>query len=180
ARLRGPRVPARASERGQRLARRRPSEVIAREEILVFVEQHGVAARVPRRRDDDEVSVEAHGVSALNYVLDAVARGVVVRVHDAASAEVARELFMVGHVVAVREEDRADAAHRFNLSDERAREARRINEDVAAPCFWPHDEITPRAETRLRVEAAVVDVLINLFGEGLDADARIVLPRRAD
>src|SRR5437763_11448469 len=122
-RLRGPRVPAGASERGQRLARRRPSEVIAREEILVFVEQHGVAARVPRRRDDDEVSVEAHGVSALNYVLDAVARGVVVRVHDAASAEVARELFMVGHVVAVREEDRADAAYRFNLSDERAREA---------------------------------------------------------
>ena len=52
--------------------------------------------------------------------------------HHARGAEVAGEFFVVGHVVAVREEDGADAAERFDLADERAREARRIDEDVAA------------------------------------------------
>lgn len=154
--------------------------MVAREEVFVFVEQTSVAARVARRGDDDEVSVEARLIFPFDDSFDAVASGVVVRVHDSPRAELAREPVVVGHVVAVREEDRADAAHRFNPADERAREARRVNEDAAALGFGADYQITPRAEARLRGEAAEVDVLFKAFGESLDADARVIFSARSD
>ena len=52
ARLFRPRIPADAAEGRKGLTDGRPGEVIAREEILVAVEQNHVAARMARRGDD--------------------------------------------------------------------------------------------------------------------------------
>jgi hypothetical protein len=80
----------------------------------------------------------------------------------------------------VREEDGADAAQLLDAAHERAREARRVDEDVAAFAFRPDDEVTPRAEARLRGEAAEVDVGVDALGERLDALARVVISGGAD
>ena len=53
--LLGPGVPARVPERDEPVSPLRPGQVVAGEEELVPVEEHGVAPRVAGRRDREEV-----------------------------------------------------------------------------------------------------------------------------
>jgi hypothetical protein len=76
-----------AAEGRQRLALGRPREMIAREEILVAVEQRHVAARVAGHGDDAEFPVERDFRLAFDDALDAAPLRSVRRVHDALAAE---------------------------------------------------------------------------------------------
>jgi hypothetical protein len=62
----------------------------------------------------------------------------------------------------------------LDLFDEARCVARRIDEDVSAIFPRARDEVAPRAEARLGGEAAEVDVLVERFGEGFDADVGVV------
>ena len=80
----------------------------------------------------------------------------------------------------MREKHLRDAAQRFNLFHQRTREARGINEDIAACLIRADYQITPRAETGFRSEAAEVNVLVDERGKSVNARARVIFSRRAD
>src|SRR5207244_6124628 len=97
-----PRVPAGAAERVEVAAALAPGEVIAGEEERVAVEEHGVALRVARRRNHDEVGSELDRIEAGGLPLHAGrARADVVAVEHALASKVLMELLVIGDVVLV-------------------------------------------------------------------------------
>ena len=154
--------------------------MIAGEKKLVSIEQHRVAARMTWHWNRDEIRIEIDGVFARNDLFDTKSLSAIVSMHDALTVESIGKALMIGDIVFVREKHCAHAAHRFDLFDQWTAEARRVNEHVAAFRFGTHDEITPRAETRFRCEAAEVNILADVCGESVNADARVVLACFAD
>ena len=93
--------------------------------------------------------------------------------HHARAAEVRRELRVVGDVVAMRQKHQRHAAHLLDAPDERRREPRRIDQDVAARFRRADDQVRPGAEARLRGEAAEEDVLEDAGGKRARRFARV-------
>jgi hypothetical protein len=154
--------------------------VVASEKILIAIEQDCVASRVAGRWDDQKVIIEADGVWPFNDALATVVRRAIVFVHYAGGAEVARELLVIGNVVAVCQEDCGDATHLMNLFSERFRETRGVDEHVSAFALRTDYEVAPPPKTRFGSEAAEVDILIHPIRKSFDASSGVILARRAD
>jgi hypothetical protein len=116
-----------------------PGEVVAGEEELVAIEEHGVAPRVARSRDDDEILVQGHGLRALDLSLDAAraARDVPFVKHPLA-AEAPGESLVVGDVIPVRQEHGRDAPSLFEVLQQAVDRLRRSTRTLPS---WPLDEI---------------------------------------
>ena len=99
--------------------------------------------------------------------LDAQCRRGFALVHHTRAMEMVGEFGVVGDVVAMGKKHQAHAAHLLDAPDQRRSESRRIDEHVAALLIGPHDQVGPRAETRLRGEAAKINVAGDLGGKCL-------------
>ena len=102
-------------------------------------------------------------------------RGAIVRMHHAFTVKSLRETIMIRYVVAVSQKHRIHSAHRLDPFDELRGEARRIYQDVAAFSLRPDDQVTPGAKACFRSEATEINVVGNVRGKGVDANARIVM-----
>jgi hypothetical protein len=83
-------------------------------------------------------------------------------VHHALAAETPLPARVVGHVVAVRQEQEAQAAHFADAAHQGAGRAGRVHHHVAARA---HDQVRRGAEGGLRREAAVVHAFGQAFGK---------------
>ena len=120
---------------------RTPGQVIAGEEIFAAIEEDGVAPRVPRRGDHQQIVVELNGLIAGRLDLDrGGVRSDVVAMQHALAAEALVELLMIGDVVLVREQHPPRAAHPLDVLHQRRGEARRVDQKL------PRHEVRHRAE----------------------------------
>src|SRR5207249_5338180 len=99
-----------------------------------------------------QVSVEPDFLFAFDDPFGAEPGGPVGAMHDAEAPELARELRMVGDIVPVRQEHRADASELADAPHQGRGEARRIDQDVAPFRVRTDDEIAPGSIARLRSE----------------------------
>ena len=170
----GPRIPSDAAKCRQRLPRRRPRQVIAREQKLVPVKKNDVTTSMSRRGNHEQLVVELNWFRAANYVLDAQPCGAVIGVHNALTAKFTAKQLVIGDVVFVREQHAADAAQRFDPFQELTRKPGRVDQQITAFACRTSDQVTPGTEARLRCEAAEVDVVVERHRKRVDADVRIV------
>src|SRR5215468_3754050 len=100
-----------------------------------------MARSVAGRRNDEELFIEAQGVIAAYRPLDpAGLRHNVSLVEDAIAAEMSRENFVIGHVVAMREKHSPDPAAVLELRKKPADPAGRVDEDIS---FRALDKVGP-------------------------------------
>jgi hypothetical protein len=180
ARLFRPGIPANIAEGGQGFAFGRPREMVPCEKHFIAIQKNLVAARVSGRGDELEIVVDTHRSRPRNDALDAARRGAVRLMHDAGAMEVRSKFGVVRNIIAMREEHKIYAAHFLDAFRERIVETRRIDEDVAALLRWAHDQVGPRAEARLRIESAIVNVIHDVNGKSLDAGAGAAMGHSAD
>src|SRR5215213_10244360 len=154
--------------------------MVAREEKLVLVEQHHMAARVAGDGDNPEFIVKTHLAFALYDVFYAAPSSAVSGVHHTTTTEFFGERDMIRYVVLMRKKHCSDAAHPSDALDKRPGEAWAINQHIAAFAFRPHDQVAPRAEAGFRGVAAEVNVVGQVGREGVNADAHVMFARRAD
>ena len=98
----------------------------------VPIQQHLMPARVPRRRDAQQVVIQPDRLFPGDNAFDPSPCRFIAGMHDARTVEMRGELRMVRDVVAMREPHQADAAHLLETLDERRGEARRVDQDVPA------------------------------------------------
>ena len=121
-----------------------PPEVIARKQVTVLIEQRHMSARVPWRRDDEQIVGKLNIVAARNPSLNIRSEAAhIIGVHHALGLEMLGPLPVIGHVISMGQKDRRHAAKRGHAFYERARKARRIDKHVA---FGPDYQIARRAE----------------------------------
>src|SRR5205823_5809357 len=107
------------------------------------VQQRAMAARMARRRDGEEIQGQRDRVEAFQNPLGAGLGGEFEFVNDAPGAETRRVSFGIGNVVAVGEEDVADAAALGEPARQVLDEAWRIDQPVAVEML---DEVAVAAE----------------------------------
>ncbi len=160
--LLGPRVPAVIAVGGERPGAGVPSQVVAREQEVAGVEQDHVAAGMAGRGYGEEPVFPNDGVETAQDVFGGGLRGTLQAMDDAGSAETGRLFFGIGHVVAASEEDVAEAAAVREATRQRFYKTRGIDEPVSARML---DEVAVAAVGFGRVEAAVIDVVVELQRE---------------
>ena len=149
--------------------------MIAGKKKLISIEQNRVPARVAWNWNGDQITIELKCIIALNNLFDAEALRAVIAVHDSLAIKFYREPSVIGDIIFVRQKHPAHAAHRFDLFHEVRRETRRIDQHIAAFAIGSNDQITPRAEARFRVEAAIENISRKQLRKGVDPDVRIVM-----
>ena len=90
----------------------RTSKMISREQILISIQQHGVAPSVAGSRDHEQFLIECNRFLAFDRSLGRDVTGVSAMNH-AVAAEMLVELFMIGDIVSVGEKHGRDAAQFF-------------------------------------------------------------------
>ena len=137
-----------------------------------------MAARVSRRRNRKQILFKRNVIPIPQRPLDTRKRAAyVVAMHHSPGVEVARPTFVVRNVVPVCKKHQSYAAKLFDASDQWARESRRVDQHVP---LRPDDQVTRCAVTRLRSEAAEVDVLIDSLRIGCHGLFRQEMINRAD
>src|SRR5689334_6466409 len=113
--------------------------MVAGEEKLVVVKKHDVAARMTRRRNDEQIVIELDRFFARNHMLDAEPTRAIIGVHESFAVEFLTKQLVRGNVVFVREQHATDAAHHFDSLHELTRKTRRVDQNVAAFLVWTRD-----------------------------------------
>ena len=103
ARLLGPRIPRHTPKGRQRLSRRRPCQVIAREEKLVAVKIDHVTACMTRHGNHEQIIVQLYWFLTTDDLFDAKTSGAIVGVHYSFAVESLTKQFVICNVVFVRE-----------------------------------------------------------------------------
>ena len=139
-----------------------PPEVVAAEEDLAAEQGHQGAGGVARHRDQAQVGVEIQGLLPLQQVFGAGGGVGVGGVDPAGAAEALRPAVVVGHVVAVREHNRLQAAQGFDLPGQGRVEAGGVDQHVPRR---PHNQVAAGPEAPPRRPAAVVHLPRLMRGE---------------
>ena len=90
--------------------------MVSREQIPVPVQKHDVPARMARCGNREQIFIELNRVFSVEKHLRFNAIGVCA-MNDAPATEVLMELLVIGDIVLMREEQRGNAAQRFNPPD---------------------------------------------------------------
>jgi len=154
--------------------------MISGEQNFIAIEENLVSARVPGRRDQQEIVVNSDGRRSSDDAFNASCGPAFTFVQDARAVKVRGKLGMVGDIVTMRQQHEIHAAHFLHAFYEGSVEAWRIDEDVAALLGRAHDQIGPRAEARFRCEAAKINVVHDVNGKSCDAGASVEIRHGAD
>src|SRR5262252_3390948 len=84
--------------------------MIAREQKLLAVEQHAMAASMSRHRNRDQIAIDLDGGLALNDLFNPAARRAILGMHDSFALEPFGPALVIGHVVLMGQEHCAHAA----------------------------------------------------------------------
>ena len=76
--------------------------MIAGEKKFLAIQKNNMAARVSRRRDDEQVLVESNRLLAFDNSFNAYSRGAVFGVHHTLAAKLISKQLMISNIVAVR------------------------------------------------------------------------------
>src|SRR5882762_11968385 len=131
-------------------------------------------------RNCNQIAIELNLVLRFDYPFYPQPPGAIACVHDPFTTKLFGEPSVIGNVVLMTQKHFPDAAHRGDLLYQLRGKTWRINQDVTTFGFGPQNQITPGAKTRLRSEAAEIDILSDGHRESIDARAKVLGHQRPD